>query len=288
MSPARLAVVGPTATGKTALALELAEELNAEIISGDSMCVYRGMDIGTAKPTSVEQAKVPHHLIDVADPTEEFSLARFIELVRAAITDIESRGKRVILVGGTGLYVDTIVGELTLPGQFPDVRESLESDPDTAALYKRLLDLDPLAATRMEPTNRRRIVRALEVCVGSGRPFSSFGPGLTAAQEAATGWTMIGLDADRAVLAQRIADRYQQQMAKGFLDEVAALRDRYGTSLSRTATQGLGYRQLLDHLNGWCSLEEALAEAQRATVVFAKRQQRWFRRNPSIEWRQIP
>lgn len=281
----RIAIVGPTATGKTALALELAERLDAEIVSGDSMCVYRTMDIGTAKPSTDERAHVRHHLIDVAEPDEEFSLATFALLARAAITDIESRGKRVILAGGTGLYVDTIIGDLTLPGQFPGVKAELETDPDTIGLYQRLVSLDPTAAARMEPTNRRRIVRALEVTIGSGQPFSSYGPGLEAAQQAATGWQVIGLDTDRGDLALRIAIRYQRQLADGFLDEVRHLHESYGEQLSRTASQALGYRQLLGHLGGRCSFDEAITEAQRATVAFAKRQQRWFRRNPGIEWR---
>ncbi len=283
----RIAIVGPTATGKTALALQMAADIDAEIVSGDSMCVYRTMDIGTAKPSQAERQSVPHHLIDVAEPDEEFSLATFAQLARTAIADIEARGKRVILVGGTGLYVDTIISELTLPGQYPEVKAALEVDEDTAGLYARLVELDPTAASRMEPTNRRRIVRALEVTLGSGRPFSSFGPGLEAAQQAASGWKIIGLDTDRAELAVRIARRYEQQMAEGFLDEVRLLKATYGERLSRTAAQALGYRQLLDHLGGEGSIEEAITEAQRATVAFAKRQQRWFRRNAAIEWRTI-
>jgi tRNA dimethylallyltransferase len=283
----RIAIVGPTATGKTALAIQMALELDGEIISGDSMCVYRGMDIGTAKPTLQERGAVKHHLIDVTDPSEEFSLARFAELARAAIIDIESRGKQVILAGGTGLYVDTIVGDLSLPGQFPEVREELEQNDDTAAMYAQLAELDPVAASRMEATNRRRIVRALEVTLGSGSPFSSFGPGLAASQQAAQGWRLMGLDTDRASLASRIAQRYERQMTEGFLAEVEHLHRTFGESLSRTAGQGLGYRQLLNHVRGECTLEHALTDAQTATVAFAKRQQRWFRRNTAIEWQEI-
>jgi tRNA dimethylallyltransferase len=287
----RIAIVGPTATGKTALALELAQQIDAEIISGDSMCVYRLMDVGTAKPTVAEQAQVRHHLINVADADEEFSLSMFAELARAAIADIEGRGKRVILAGGTGLYVDTIIGELTLPGQYLDVRAELDREPDTEdntlQLHRRLVELDPLAASRMEPTNRRRIIRALEVTLGSGAPFSSFGPGLEAAQQAATGWSIIGLDTSRDTLATRIAARYERQMADGFLGEVQGLASQFGASLSRTATQALGYRQLLAHLAGEFPLDVALEAARVATVKFAKRQQRWFRRNPAIQWREI-
>jgi tRNA dimethylallyltransferase len=271
----------------------MARELNGEIVSGDSMCVYRGMDIGTAKPTVAEQSLAPHHLIDVANPDEEFSLARFAELARAAISDIEARGKRVILAGGTGLYVDTIVGDLTLPAQYSDVKMELEQNPDTEALHAQLTALDPVAASRMEPSNRRRIIRALEVTIGSGKPFSSFGPGLEAAQRAAQGWKMVGLDTDRALLAARIAQRYERQMADGFLYEVEQLHARYGSLLSRTAGQALGYRQLLEYVRararveGEITLQQALDDAQTATVSFAKRQQRWFRRNAAIEWQEI-
>jgi tRNA dimethylallyltransferase len=285
--PNRIAIVGPTATGKTALAIQMALELDGEIVSGDSMCVYRGMDVGTAKPTAQEQAKVRHHLIDVADPSEEFSLARFAELARASMADIEGRGKTVILAGGTGLYVDTIVGDLTLPGQFPDLKAELEQNEDTAAMHTRLSELDPLAASRMEPTNRRRIIRALEVSIGSGQPFSSFGPGLEQAQRAANGWNLIGLDTDRVLLATRIAQRYERQMTDGFLDEVTRLHTTFGTQISRTAGQALGYRQLLEHVRGECELNDALEAARVATVSFAKRQQRWFRRNTNINWQII-
>jgi tRNA dimethylallyltransferase len=263
----------------------MARAIDGEVVSGDSMCVYRGMDIGTAKPSVHEQSMVRHHLIDVADPTDEFSLARFAELARDAITDIEARGKRVVLAGGTGLYVDTIIGDLSLPGQFPEVKAKLEQNSDTQSLHAELATADPLAASRMEPSNRRRIIRALEVTLGSGKPFSSFGPGLEAAQRAAHGWQIIGLDTDRAVLADRISARYQQQMADGFLAEVQTIHDTYGDRLSRTAGQALGYRQLLAHLRGEMTLPEALDAAQLATVSFAKRQQRWFRRNSAIEWR---
>ncbi len=173
------ALIGPTASGKSAIAHAIAlADRSWELVTIDSMQVYRGMDIGTAKPTAREQREVPYHLLDVADPWEDHDVARFQADARAAIADIESRGRRALLVGGTALYLRAVVDELTLPGQFPGVRAGLEAEPDTAALHARLAELDPTAAARMEPSNRRRIVRALEVTLGSGRPFSSFGPGL--------------------------------------------------------------------------------------------------------------
>jgi tRNA dimethylallyltransferase len=174
-------LVGATATGKSALALALARADPAwEILSVDSMQVYRGMDIGTAKPTPAEQAEVPHHLIDVLDPWEDATVAWYQTQARAVLADLEARGKRGLLVGGTGLYVQAVVDDLDIPGQHPEVRAALEAEPDTAALHARLRALDPVAAARMEPGNRRRVVRALEVTLGSGRPFSSFGPGVHA------------------------------------------------------------------------------------------------------------
>ena len=177
--PAPIALVGPTASGKTDVALAVARRLgDVEIVSVDSMQVYRGMDVGTAKPTVAERAEVPHHLLDVADPAEPFSVGAYQALAREALADIERRGRRALLVGGTGLYLTALVDDLTLPGRFPEVAADLETEPDTVALHERLTTLDPVAAARMQPSNRRRIVRALEVTIGSGRPFSSFGPGL--------------------------------------------------------------------------------------------------------------
>lgn len=286
-------VVGSTASGKSANALDLVARLSgagtpAEIMCIDSMTVYRGMDIGTAKPSAADQAAVPHHLIDLVDPDQEFSVAEFQRQARIVLADLDARGVVPVLVGGTGMYVDVVVDDFTLPGQFPDVRAVLQNEelPD---LYARLVMLDPAAANRMEPSNERRIIRALEVCIGSGRPFSSFGPGLQAAREneLAKGqrqWHMTGLRWTRPVLAERIADRFAQQMADGFLDEVRALQQRYPSALSRTATQALGYRELAAHMRGECTEGEAVAEAIRRTTKFAKRQERWFRRDPRITW----
>lgn len=277
-----LAIVGPTASGKSALALALARrDRSVEVVSADAMQVYRGMDIGTAKPSAAERAEVPHHLLDVSDPDEEFSLARYQAAARSVLAAIEGRGHRAVLVGGTGLYVQAVTDDLDLPGRYPEARADIEAVLDTTALHRRLATLDPVAATRMEPTNRRRVVRALEVTVGSGRPFSSFGPGLGAYPPSP--FTQIGLRLPSPVLDERIARRFSAMLDAGLLAEVQALVDRR-SSLSATAGQALGYRELLAHVAGRCSLDEAVAEALRRTRRFARRQVRWFRRDPRITW----
>ena len=248
------------------------------------MQVYRGMDIGTATPTPAEQAAVPHHLLDVADPWDDHDLATYQAAAREALADIEARGTRALLVGGTALYLRAIVDDLTLPGQFPEVRARLEGEVDqhgVEALHARLAALDPEAAARMEPTNHRRVVRALEVTLGSGRPFSSFGPGLDAPPP--TRVRIVGRRGDRSELDARIADRSRAQMDAGFLDEVRRLVDG-PRPVSRSAGQALGYKELAAHLAGECTLEEAVDLAVRRTRRFARRQDRWFRRDPRIHW----
>lgn len=287
-----LALVGTTATGKSAVALAVARLLAdrgqpVELVSADSMQVYRGMDIGTAKPSPSERAEIPHHLVDVADPSEEWSVSRFQAAVADAVVGIERRARRALLVGGTGLYVQAIVDALAVPGRYPAVRGELESEleqggPDVLAeLYSRLERLDPLAASRIEPTNRRRVVRALEVTLGAGRPFSSFGPGLDAYP--ATPWRLAGLWLPRRVVDQRISQRLAAMVEAGFVDEVRSLLARPG-GLSATARQALGYREVLTFLEDGRPFEEALADADRRTRVFARRQQRWWRRDPRVAW----
>jgi tRNA dimethylallyltransferase len=251
-----------------------------EIISVDSMQVYRGMDIGTDKPTRAEQAKVPHHLIDLADPDEESTVARFQREFVDALATIEQRGHRALLVGGTGLYLRAVVDGLVIPGRYPEARHEFESAA-TTQLHTKLAELDPVAAARMEPTNRRRIVRALEVTVGSGRPFSSFGPGLEAYPP--TPFRLVGISLPAALVSTRVEQRYQRQLDAGFLEEVRGLASR-PRGLSRTAAQALGYRELLAHLRGELDLDAALEEAIRRTRQFARRQRAWFRRDPRIEW----
>ena len=247
------------------------------------MQVYRGMDIGTATPTAAEQAEVPHHLIDLVDPSEEFAVAELQARATAVIDEIRGRGGVPVLVGGTGLYVRAVVDELEIPRRYPAVRADLEAEPDTEALHRRLVVLDQVASDRMEPTNRRRVVRALEVTIGSGRPFSSHGPGL--GHYPPTPYVQVGLRWDRDHLDERIAARYERQMAAGFLEEVRSLAKQ---AISQTASQALGYKELLAHLRGQTSLEEALELAVVRTRRFARRQERWFRRDPRIHWLDAP
>jgi tRNA dimethylallyltransferase len=272
-------ILGPTASGKSALAMEIAQRhAGVEIIAVDSMQVYRGMDIGTAKPGPAEQAAVAHHCIDLADPSENFTVTRFRDAFDTAMTGIEERGHTALLVAGTGLYLRAVVDRLPIPGQWPEVRAALDTDDDTEGLHRRLAELDPVAAGRMNPTNRRRVVRALEVTLGSGRPFSSFGPGLTA--YGPSPFRMIGLDVDPADLRQRIGDRLDAMLAAGLVEEVRGLEGR----LSRTAGQALGYRELLEYLEGAMTLDDAIERIRQRTAAFARRQRAWFRRDPRVEW----
>jgi tRNA dimethylallyltransferase len=285
--PVHLALVGPTASGKSAIAMEIARACgDVEIVSLDSMQVYRGMDIGTAKPTPEERRAVRHHLVDVADPSDDWSVARTQAVARTAVADIEARGRRALLVGGTGLYVRAVVDDFAIPGEDRDVRAALEartSDPDAlAGAYRELRSLDPAAAARIEPSNRRRIVRALEVIRVSGRPFSSFGPGVHHAPATAFPVLLVGVWLPRDVLAQRIDARVERMRDDGLLDEVRRLS---GSALSRTAEQAIGYRELLAHVRGdGPTHDEAFAQVVRRTRAFARRQRMWFRRDHRVMW----
>jgi tRNA dimethylallyltransferase len=250
-----------------------------EIVSIDAMCVYRGMDIGTDKPSPEDRAAVSHHLIDIVDPSDDYTVARFQNDCAQAVRAIEQRGKRALLVGGTGLYVRAAVDGLSVPPQFPDVKAALEAEPDTAGLYARLRDLDPEAATKIEPNNRRRVVRALEVCIGAGRPFSSYGPGIDTYRP--TPFRLVGLWPGRASMVERISARFTRMLDAGFVEEVERLAKG---DVSRTARQALGYRQLFAHVEEGVALDECVDEAVTATVRFARRQRAWFRRDPRIAW----
>jgi tRNA dimethylallyltransferase len=280
---ARVALIGATASGKSSLALAFASRHgDIEIVSVDSMQVYRGMDIGTASPSREERAAVPHHLIDVCDPSEEFTVARFRDLLDEALLGIGQRGHRALLVGGTGLYHRCAVDGLELAGGDDAVRARLEAEAiefGVEELHRRLASLDPVAADRMEPTNLRRVVRALEVIEVTGRPFSSFGDGLD--RYPPTPVAQIGLRWERSALAERIEARVHAMVNSGFVDEVIALLD---VSPSRTAMQALGYAEIAAHLRGECSLDEAIDATVLHTRQFAVRQERWFRRDPRIRW----
>jgi tRNA dimethylallyltransferase len=281
-----VALVGTTASGKSELALEVARTLpGVELVSVDSMCVYRDMDIATAKPSADARRAVPHHMIDLVDAGEEFTVSQFQRAARSALDGIAERGHRALLVGGTGLYLRSVIDDLELPGRWPEVAASLEREADqpggVEALHARLEALDPVAASRIIPTNRRRTIRALEVTLGSGRPFSSYGPGLE--QYPPTRFTLLGLPFDPEAVDRRIAERFDAFVAAGLLDEVRALAAR-PSGLSRTARQALGYRELLAHVEDGVPLADCIDEAVRRTRAFARRQWAWFRRDPRIRW----
>lgn len=249
------------------------------IVSVDSMQVYRGMDIGTDKPTAADRAAVPHHCLDLVEAWEEFSVADFRAAHDVALDAIASVGGRALLVGGTGLYHRAVVDEFDLPGQWPELHRELERDHDLDDLHARLRALDPVAAGKIEPTNRRRIVRALEVTIGSGRPFSSFGPGVDAYPP--TEVVQIGLRRPRPVVARLVGERVRAMIEAGLVDEVRRLAAR---GLSRTARQALGYKEILEHLEGRVGHDEAVATMITRTRQFAVRQERWFRRDPRVRW----
>jgi tRNA dimethylallyltransferase len=274
--------VGSTASGKSALGVLVALSLgDVEIVSADSMQVYRGMDIGTAKPSASERSGITHHLIDVADPSENWDVARFVRDAGQIMDEVASRGKRVLFVGGTGLYLHALVDHFAVPGCWPEVAADLEATASTADLYTRLEDLDPVGAARVDPANRRRVVRALEVMIGSGRPFSSYGPGVAAFPP--TNWRLAGVWLPREVLAARIEKRFTGMLEAGFLEEVGKLAAR-PEGLSRTARQALGYRELLSHVEEGVDLGEAVDLAVRRTRRFARRQRMWWRRDPRVRW----
>ena len=274
-------VLGPTASGKSdsCMAAAIAND-NTELVVCDAMQVYKRMDIGTAKPTVQDQAQVPHHCIDLVNPNERFTVSDYQVKARAAVADITSRGKNALVVAGTGLYLTSLIDELSFPGEWPEVRRELQQEPDVSRLYRQLKELDPEAASKIERSNRRRIERALEVCIGSGKPFSATGPGTGAYPD--NGVVQIGLLWPREMLVARVEQRVYNMMDAGFLDEVQQLRK--DGNMSHTAKQALGYAELLRHLEGKCTLEQAVGDIVVHTRQFAVRQERWFRRDPRITW----
>jgi tRNA dimethylallyltransferase len=290
-----VALLGPTAAGKSRIAFEVASASSSvELVSVDSMAVYRGMDIGTAKATGHERALVPYHLLDLVEPSEEYTVQQFQAEADRALAGIAARNHAALLVGGTGLYLRAVTDGLSFPGRYPDIAGSLADGLDASgpqgsgprrsaleAMHRRLALLDPVAAGRVEPSNQRRLVRAMEVTLGSGRPFSSFGPGLDRFPPTAV--AMVGISHQPAALDERIAARFARLMDLGFLEEVRSLAARPG-GLSRTARQALGYRELLVHLEGGLTLHRAVDAAVRRTRSLARRQMAWFRRDPRIVW----
>ena len=284
-APRSVVVLGSTASGKSDVAMSVATSLpNIEIVAADSMQVYRGMNIGTAKPTEADQQAVRHHGIDLVEPSDDFSVAQFVDNITAARSDMATRGVTELVVGGTGLYVTALVDGLNMPGQWPEIRAELEANEDTESLFAELMQCDPVAASRMEPNNRRRIVRALEVCRGSGTTFSSFGSGITEFPHSNT--VMIGIQWDRQALRVRIEERVGRMMANGLIDEVRTLLSD-GPPLSKTANQALGYKEVIEGLNKGWSVDDMAATITLRTQQFAVRQERWYRRDPRIQWVQV-
>jgi len=270
---------GPTASGKTGIALELAELLNAEIISMDSMTLYREMDIGTAKPTEEQRQRVPHHLLDVLSPTEDYSVSNYLETARRTVGEIRGRGREVLFVGGTPLYLKALLrGIFQGPPADWEFREQVEEEikrVGLAALHKRLEQVDPLSAAKLHPNDKRRIIRALEVCRATGQPIShlqtQFDEGLPADR-----CKVIVLGWPRGILHERINSRVDVMFAAGFVDEVAGLLSRHG-SLSRTASQAVGYSEVIDHVRGQRDLQTTIEAVKARTRQFARRQDTWFR-----------
>ncbi|MEU3218428.1 tRNA (adenosine(37)-N6)-dimethylallyltransferase MiaA [Streptomyces sp. NPDC006971] len=281
-APRVITVVGPTAAGKSDLGVFLAQRLDGEVINADSMQLYRGMDIGTAKLTLPERGDVPHHLLDIWDVTETASVAEYQRLARGEIDRLLAAGRTPVLVGGSGLYVKGAIDALEFPGTDPEVRARLEeelAERGPGALHARLAAADPEAGRAILPSNGRRIVRALEVIEITGRPFTANLPGNDAVYDA----VQIGVDVTRPELDERIALRVDRMWEAGLVDEVRDLEAR-GLRDGLTASRALGYQQVLAALAGECAEEEARAETIRATKRFARRQDSWFRRDPRVHW----
>ena len=280
--PPVVAVVGPTATGKTALAVALAHRLGGEVVNADSMQLYRGMDIGTAKPTPEERDGVPHHLLDVWHVREPASVVEYARAARDRVDRLRARGTVPLLVGGSGLYVRAVLDDLDFPGTDPEVRARLEAelaDVGPAALHDRLAAVDPAAAAAVLPGNGRRIVRALEVVELTGGPFRARLPDPRPHYPA----VVVGLDRSTAELDERVAARVDRMWAAGFVDEVAALAAD-GLREGPTASRALGYAQVLDQLAGVLDADEARERTVRLTRRFVRRQRSWFRRDPVVRW----
>ncbi len=281
-----IAVAGPTASGKTALAIEIAKRFSGEIISCDSMQIYKGMDIGTAKPNLEEMQGIPHHMIDVVDMNTRYSVADFVGDARVAINDVQNRGKVPVIAGGTGLYMDSVLNnieffEFDCDPDFRGKMEKIAEDEGNEALHNRLKELDPEAAENIHPNNVRRVIRALEVCEFSGMTFSRANE--LSRQKPVYDSLIIGIDVPRPYLYERINLRVDQMMEKGLYKEVEILY-KSGADRNSTAMQAIGYKEILDSIEGRVSPEEAVEKIKMETRRYAKRQLTWFKRNEKIHW----
>lgn len=282
--------MGPTALGKSAIALEIARShRSVEIVSIDSMAVYRSMDLATAKPSREVLDEIPHHMINIFDPDEECTLSLFQEKARSACDEIRSRGGVPLLVGGTGLYHRAVLDNLRIPAQFPEIRSRLESICETPEgqreLYEQLMTRDPTAASRIEPENTRRLVRAHEVLEGTGELFSSFGPGLRVYEPIPT--IQIGVETDLDVLDARADQRVHEWIEQGFVDEVRSLFER-PKGVSRTAAQAIGYREFFSWLETGGDIDQPRDATIARTRTLIRRQRSWFRRDPRVQWTNSP
>lgn len=284
MSAPLIIICGPTATGKSDLALDIAEKFNGEIVNADSMQLYHGMDIGTAKLTVGERRNIPHHLLDILTVEQDASVAQYQGLARAAVDEIRGRGKTAIVVGGTGLYIKSIIDEMNFPETDPALRKRLEDEAEllgTAELYSRLRMLDPEAAAAIEPANTRRIIRALEVIEVTGEPYSANLPSDTSLRYPDA--LHFGLAMERANLAPRIEARVYRMFEQGLVDEVRSLIGQ-GLLEGATAQRAIGYAQVISFINGVISLEQAIEETIVATRQYVRRQETWFKRDQRIQW----
>ena len=282
-----LCIAGPTASGKTALAVELAKLLNGEVVSCDSMQVYRRMNIGTAKPTVQEMQGIPHHMLDVADPQEDFSVSRYCELATPIVDDILARGKTAIIAGGTGLYMDALIrGNSFAPYPSTGRREELEALADQEgidAVLARLQVVDPASAERLHPSDKKRIIRAMEVYLETGKTITQHNLETQAIPPRYYPIWFALEDEDRAELYRRIDNRVEQMLAFGLLDEIRSLLDS-GIPKKCTAMQAIGYKEFVEALDGNCTIEDATALVQQSSRHYAKRQLTWFRKNKNIHW----
>ncbi|MGB7957518.1 MAG: tRNA (adenosine(37)-N6)-dimethylallyltransferase MiaA, partial [Minisyncoccia bacterium] len=278
---------GPTASGKTALGIALAKKFGGEIVSADSRQIYRGMDIGTAKPTAAERRGVPHHLIDIKDPDEDYTVADYQRNAIAAINGIIARGKLPLLVGGTGLYIKSVLENLDIPKTQadPQLRAEIEDEiarDGIAAVFKKLVARDPEAAYVVDPKNPRRVVRALEVAISTGEPFTA----QRVKREPLFDALILVLNPPPEILRERIDQRVDRMMRDGLVSETAALIKKYRAKDTRlpVAFDAIGYREIIAHLNGALSLEDAIAAVKMNTWHYAKRQMTWFKKTPEVHW----